>query len=451
MSKALWSLAVCAAVWSSRCAAQSPVWTRAEDGHLHVTVPGIHGAVSVAVTIQSEGGQDKKAFLSQMTADNNWRTVFNSATNSDDLRYVIEYMFPDSSVHRVTGSHKLNRVVETGVALGSERHLRRRATTVLYDEFNSGHINTNWWTHDRMAVGIGGFQIFSPEPANSYVRNGMLFIKPTLTVDHFGNDIMNHGTIDARQLWGDCIPAYGDNTCVTHGHDNRPIMSALLRSSAHIRYGRVEVQARLPIGDWLWPAIWLMPVTKHYGSGARSGEIDIMEAAGNLHLTDQHGQSLGADCDRSTIHYGIERSGPLNRRQSGKYRLQGTNFGRGFHTYWLDWTEAHIRIGVDDHTVLAVNTPQEGFWVDSNLPGTNIWAEGGRNAPFDRPFYLILNVAVGDGFFWDGLIYSPYDRPWTSGASNDFRQFWNARHLWEPTWHGDDVAMRVRSVKMQQY
>ena len=46
---------------------------------------------------------------------------------------------------------------------------------------------------------------------------------------------------------------WGNNSCVTHGTDNPPVMSALLRSSGHIRYGKVEVVAKLPKGDWLWP------------------------------------------------------------------------------------------------------------------------------------------------------------------------------------------------------
>lgn len=53
------------------------------------------------------------------------------------------------------------------------------------------------------------------------------------------------------ETWGTCQPTWG--SCVTHGRENRPFMSALLRSSGHIRYGRVEVVAKLPRGDWIWP------------------------------------------------------------------------------------------------------------------------------------------------------------------------------------------------------
>ena len=64
---------------------------------------------------------------------------------------------------------------------------------------------------------------------------------------------------------------------------------------------------------------------------------------------------------------------------------------------------------------------------------------------------MILNVAVGGDFFWDGYINTPYAKPWKSGASDQLRQFWEGRHHWLRTWHGEDIALKVRSVKMQQY
>ena len=68
-------------------------------------------------------------------------------------------------------------------------------------------------------------------------------------------------------------------------------------------------------------------------------------------------------------------------------------------------------------------------------------------------FYLILNVAVGGGWFWEGMVNAAYPQPWKSNSTKaeQFTDFWNARHLWEPTWHGENVAMRVRSVRMEQY
>jgi beta-glucanase (GH16 family) len=62
-----------------------------------------------------------------------------------------------------------------------------------------------------------------------------------------------------------------------------PVTSARVRTaeSFSFKYGRVEVKAKIPKGDWLWPAIWLLPQRNEYGSWPLSSEIDIMESRGN--------------------------------------------------------------------------------------------------------------------------------------------------------------------------
>jgi len=322
------------------------------------------------------------------------------------------------------------------------------ATTVFHDDFNGGNIDGNKWKHDKKTSGLG-FEMYTPEHQNSYVKEGKLYICPTFTEDRFGAERFAHGSLDAHQLWGDCEPSWGGGeNCHTQGHTNRPIMSASLRSKTHIKYGRVEVKAKLPIGDWIWPAIWMMPTENHYGGWPQLGEIDMMETAGNLNLHHPNGRSLGVDMDQAHIHYGNARIGDGHARHEGMYNIPGTNFGANFHTYWLDWTADHIKVGVDSHTVMTVNTPSNSFWHEAGLHGTNIWANGGKNAPFDRPFYLILDVAVGGPFFWGGMTPKV---PWTIGADNDYQQFWNNRHQWQATWKGEDKCMKVDSVKMTQY
>nr|KAG5712951.1 hypothetical protein BaRGS_021745 [Batillaria attramentaria] len=83
--------------------------------------------------------------------------------------------------------------------------------------------------------------------------------------------------------------------------------------------------------------------------------------------------------------------------------------------------------------------------------GDDIWASGGTDAPFDRPFYLLLNVAVGGHWFQSSMRNEPYPQPWHDGWWNSSMEFWDARHLWEHTWHGEQAAMKIKSVKMQQY
>lgn len=79
-------------------------------------------------------------------------------------------------------------------------------------------------------------------------------------------------------------------------------MSSRLRTvdSFNFRYGRVEVTAQIPKGDWIWPAIWMLPTDQAYGQWPASGEIDIMESRGN----DPSCAAGGSDKFGSTLHWG---------------------------------------------------------------------------------------------------------------------------------------------------
>lgn len=81
-----------------------------------------------------------------------------------------------------------------------------------------------------------------------------------------------------------------------------PVRSARLTTAGTktIQYGRVEVVAKIPKGDWLWPAIWMMPQDSVYGGWPLSGEIDIMESRGNARGYKRGGREAFS----STLHWG---------------------------------------------------------------------------------------------------------------------------------------------------
>ncbi|KAK7115101.1 beta-1,3-glucan-binding protein-like isoform X2 [Littorina saxatilis] len=327
----------------------------------------------------------------------------------------------------------------------------RKTVTVFYDDFSSGRIDPSKWNVAATADGGGGeeFNMYTPEPVNSYVRNGTLFIRPTYTVDTFGKDFLRNGTLNVTAKWGRCTDQQR-NGCYRKGWNSiPPVMSAFLASRVHIRYGKVEVVAKLPRGDWLWPAIWMLPTESYYGAWPRSGEIDIMESRGNSQYHTPEGWSVGNNAEFDTIHYGPAWN---DRKSYGcSHTLKGQSFADRFHLYWFDWTEDYMRMGVDNLTVLSMPTPQGGFWKEGHFEGPDIWAKGGKNAPFDRPFYLILNVAVGGRFFKESYKNAPYPQPWADNAPDKKMQFWLNRTLWENTWRGDNSAMQIKSVKMMQY
>ena len=142
-----------------------------------------------------------------------------------------------------------------------------------------------------------------------------------------------------------------------------------------LRYGRVEARIRLPGGQGLWPAFWMLPQDNVYGGWAASGEIDIMEA---VNLGESGGNSI-----HGTIHYGGEW--PRNTFSGSAYVVP-MDATRNFHVYAVEWDPTEIRWYVDDVVYAAQNN-----WQPENMAFP---------APFDEHFYILLNVAVGGN--WPG-------------------------------------------------
>jgi len=141
------------------------------------------------------------------------------------------------------------------------------------------------------------------------------------------------------------------------------------------RYGRIEARIRLPGGQGIWPAFWLMPQDDVYGTWAASGEIDIMEAI-NLGAS-------GGNTVHGTLHYGGQW--PNNVSSGSGYNV-ATDATTEFHVYALEWDASEMRWYVDDVLYAMQNN-----WSTTAAPFP---------APFDERFYIILNAAVGGN--WPG-------------------------------------------------
>lgn len=141
------------------------------------------------------------------------------------------------------------------------------------------------------------------------------------------------------------------------------------------RYGRIEARIRLPGGQGMWPAFWLLPQDDVYGTWAASGEIDIMEAI-NLGAS-------GGNTVHGTLHYGGEW--PNNVSSGSGYEV-ATDATTDFHVYALEWDASEMRWYVDDVLYAMQNN-----WSTTAAPFP---------APFDERFYILLNVAVGGN--WPG-------------------------------------------------
>jgi beta-glucanase (GH16 family) len=137
-------------------------------------------------------------------------------------------------------------------------------------------------------------------------------------------------------------------------------------------YGRFEARMKLPIGQGLWPAFWVLGNDFSVVGWPGCGEVDIMECRGSLPAT-----------VRGTLH-GPGYSDPL--KVTGSYTLpDGQTFADDFHLFTLDWEPGAMRWYVD------------GMLYETRLP-ENL---SGGPWVFDHPFFILVNLAVGGIFDGD--------------------------------------------------
>jgi beta-glucanase (GH16 family) len=154
----------------------------------------------------------------------------------------------------------------------------------------------------------------------------------------------------------------------------KPYTSGRIESRGHFQfqYGRAEARIKIPKGQGIWPAFWMLGSDFVTAGWPGCGEIDIMENVG-FEPSKVHGSLHGP---------GYSGGSPL----SGVYTLPNqARFSDDFHLFAVEWEPNQIRFYVDDilyETQSAAGVPQGRRWV------------------FDHPFYIVLNVAVGG--YWPG-------------------------------------------------
>jgi beta-glucanase (GH16 family) len=212
---------------------------------------------------------------------------------------------------------------------------------VWADEFNkNGLPDSTKWGYDHGGSGWGNNELqfyTTKRKENASARNGQL-------------------VIEARK----------------ENFDNRKYTSARLvsKNKGDWKYGRIEVKAKLPKGRGIWPAIWMLPTRSVHGGWPKSGEIDIMEFVGYM-----------PDSVFGSVHTGSYNHTIGTQRTKG---IVLKDLATAFHVYAIDWTEEKISFLIDDKIYYEFRNEGSG-------PGA--W-------PFDQPFHIILNIAVGGN--WGG-------------------------------------------------
>lgn len=214
---------------------------------------------------------------------------------------------------------------------------------VWEDNFDGTQLNMDDWNYEYHEPGWvnNELQKYVDAPENIYVKDGELVIQALKGAD---------GSYTSGRI----------NTQNKHDY----------------KYGKFEVRAKVPSGKGFLPAFWMMPTNENlYGQWPKCGEIDIMEV-------------LGSETNKT---YGTLHFGEPHTQSQGNYILPEGDFSSEYHIYACEWEPDEIRFYVDGQLFYSENdwfSKREGY------------GELTYPAPYDQPFYLILNLAVGGD--WPG-------------------------------------------------
>ena len=216
---------------------------------------------------------------------------------------------------------------------------------VWSDEFDGNTIDDSKWSYDlgdgcQISDNLCGWgnnelEYYTARPENAYLDNGNLVIEAKKETPLY---LGEHQYTSARMV---------------------------TKNKGDWKYGRIDVRAKLPIGQGIWPAIWMLSTEEKYGGWPKSGEIDIMEYVGH-----KPNEIFG------TIHYGHD----FWRFNSQDTILSEGTFADDFHVFTAIWNEDCIQFQLDGKNYGVPNSRS------TVLPTTY---------PFDQKFHMLINIAVG--------------------------------------------------------
>jgi len=221
---------------------------------------------------------------------------------------------------------------------------------VWSDEFSSANgsaPDSTKWTYDLGGGGWGNqeLQSYTSRPQNVQMQKGNLVIT-ALQKNYTGTDGIARNYTSAR------------------------LKSQNLFAQA---YGRFEARIKIPRGQGIWPAFWMLGNDISQNGWPKCGEIDIMENIGR---------------EPGIIHgslHGPSSVAPTSDRTSTIFLPAGQNYVDDFHVYAIEWEPGAVRFYLDSSNYATFTEDQ--------------WPSGGQWV-FDHPFFIILNLAVGG--VWPG-------------------------------------------------
>ena len=242
---------------------------------------------------------------------------------------------------------------------------------VWSDEFDGDTLDRSKWLPEESCWGGANDerQCYTDRPENVEVSGGMLRLKAR-----------------PERFTGASRPPELRDT--NEPMETRPYTSGKVRTRGlHAwKYARVDIRAKPVAGQGAWPALWMMPDGDAYGRWPLSGEIDILETVNLGAKCSECAGDVGENRTVSALHYGDVSPG--NEHVAKASHLPDLSLpSDDFHTFSVEWGAGLIRFFVDGRPHFEV-TPDQ-WWSAAKATKSR------PAAPFDQPFYLMANLAVG--------------------------------------------------------
>ncbi|XP_045766768.1 beta-1,3-glucan-binding protein-like [Maniola jurtina] len=360
----------------------------------------------------------------------------------DSLTFTVKVLEDPSSIPTAEGNcEPTQTLVRNGQACAGK--------IIFEDKFDS--LREDVWQIEQYIPDEPDYPFVSYQrPFNAQtvsVQGGNLRIEPKLqqNIPGFSNSSIEMGVLD---LFSGCTATSTKCRAEAWGASILPpIVSGRLTSKTFaFTYGVVEIRAKLPQGDWLYPDILLESFLKKYGVlNYASGVVRIAGARGNGQLSDR-----SFDIGNKMLYGGVLMDAKCRDVLQGS-RPSSRPWGDEFHVYTVRWTPDEITLSVDGEEWARFAPTGEGlrdsFSTSCDVP-RSVLATGSKLAPFDDHFVITLGVAAGGiTEFPDDVTSGGKPKPWRNTSRKASLLFWQDMASWIETWRQPALLVDYVTVR----
>lgn len=308
-------------------------------------------------------------------------------------------------------------------------------STLIFEEyFNRGSLNSTKWIQEQYIPQEPDFEFVTYEKRaqNCYMKNGHLHLKATIRDDPLISKLdLNRGCTGKKcslTPLGTIVP---------------PLVAGKIKSKFSFLYGKVEIRAKLPRGDWIYPELYLEPKGYTYGDGYKSGRIWLAYSRGNVDLQTA---DTNAQIGNTVLYSGAVLSDTEPERTHSIVTVNSDSesfWSDDFHVFTLIWSPDGISVEIDE--------AEQGFisasFSNSGVPYSHLWTTD--MAPFDKEFILSFGIGVGGhSDFPERCVTSGIKKPWKKTSAKPALLFYKDKDNWFPTWDSNQSTLKIDYVKI---